>query len=446
MKTTAETLLNEIADDFSHYLKVGNFTSFSRKIDPALNIDEMEKLLRIHFVLTEKNKNNKVGVIDFIRKLRNRLRRIKTTLKKEEHQFNGEVRGRICWKATINRRLNQNPEDKTLFICTQKEKNYNIPENLILKKLLQIIHGIVYKDLEVAIKNEYDWVSEWTEDKNKLLDTLNRTFLKNVYLRRIELEEVDITPRMIYRAKNSRLPLYKEAAYLLSRYQKLMNYELDGKEARELLRNTFIKPEKTEVLFELYWTVMIIKGFRKKCGFENIKYKIIEPKKNIIAEWEYENNTYRLYHDSTGSFKLSENVLVLSRQLKDKDNYLGRELKVFEKLEGMAGVEKESLWGGRPDILLERYDKQKNLISIFIGEVKYTNNRNYIIQGLKELLEYMALIKKDNQYIENYNDVFEKLNKVKGALFIDKTNNINIKGEDNIQIIMFGDDIKNLVI
>ena len=51
MKTTTDTLLTEIQDDFSQYLRAGSFidfTSFSKKVEPSLNIDDMKKLLRIH--------------------------------------------------------------------------------------------------------------------------------------------------------------------------------------------------------------------------------------------------------------------------------------------------------------------------------------------------------------------------------------------------------------
>jgi hypothetical protein len=82
-------------------------------------------------------------------------------------------------------------------------------------------------------------------------------------------------------------------------------------------------------------------------------------------------------------------------------------------------------------------------MSVFIGEVKYTDDRNYAIQGLKELLEYMALIKKEKGvYIENYDNLFGKLEMVKGGLFLDKINELNIKSDDKIQIVMFGEDIK----
>ena len=68
MKASPEILLNEISDDLNQFLKNGNFSSFSKKIDPNLNIVDLNKLLRIHFVLTKADKkNNKVGVINLFK-------------------------------------------------------------------------------------------------------------------------------------------------------------------------------------------------------------------------------------------------------------------------------------------------------------------------------------------------------------------------------------------
>ncbi len=101
MKTSADILLEEVADDFNQFLMYGNLSSFTQKIEPNLNIDNLAKLLRIHYVLTMSKDGGRVGVIDFVEQLTERLRRIKTTVKKETERFEGEVKGRINWKHTI---------------------------------------------------------------------------------------------------------------------------------------------------------------------------------------------------------------------------------------------------------------------------------------------------------------------------------------------------------
>jgi len=51
-----------------------------------------------------------------------------------------------------------------------------------------------------------------------------------------------------------------------------------------------------------------------------------------------------------------------------------------------------SLYYG-PDILIEVIEKNTgNLAKIIIGEVKYTANKSYMIQGSEELLEYTSTL------------------------------------------------------
>ena len=428
-------MLDEISGDLNQYLKHGNLGSFSKEIDPNLNIDNIAKLLRIHFVLTTTGDNGKVGVIDFIEALPQRLRRIKTTVKKETETFEGEVKGRINWEATIKQRYNQDPGNQSLFACDKREKNYDIAENLVLKKLLQIVHGIVYDELNLAFENKYKWLKGWIGEK-ELKHVLKQLFQRNVYLRRIELAEHIVTDRMISRAIKSRNALYKEAGELLIRYNKLMSYELDPAEAKELLHNTFIAPDRAEILFELYWTIKIIKQF------PDPTFQLIEPGSDAVATWRANNHKYKIYHDSVGSFEFREKADKIVKLLVDKDNYLGRELKVLKMIEKLTGIKTDSLWGGRPDIVLEKYDGNDNLVSILIGEVKYTQDKGYAIQGLKELLEYMALIKSAGAYVEKYKDLFVKSKKLKGGLFLDfiGDDQLYTTGDEPVFTVMFGED------
>ncbi len=442
MKTSQSALMEEMAEDFTQYLKAGadkffNVSAFSRDIDPNLNIDEIEKLLRVHFVLTHEEEDDRAGVIDFVRKLPERVRRIKTTVSHHKKTFRGEVRGRISWKDTIASRYAQNPRNKGLFVCSQREKNYDIDENLVLKKLLQIIHSVVFGELEYAIENNYGWVGNWVSDEEHLRSMLERIFHRNVYLRRIDLSEITVTERMISNAKSSRHPLYREAAHLLTRYRKLMNYEFDQEEARELLRNTFIQPQKTEVLFELYWVIRIIKWYEGEYEPENISFKIIEPEESVIARWECGGHTYTIWHDSTGQSRFSESLSDIADTTDGEDNYIGRHVKALEKVQEMVNTGDESLWGGRPDILLEKAGPDGKVQEMLVGEVKYTDNDDYVIQGLRELIEYMGLIRHGEEYVEAYDNLFSDLDRIRGCLFVDSYDDIDLIEDDSIKAIRF---------
>jgi hypothetical protein len=227
-----------------------------------------------------------------------------------------------------------------------------------------------------------------------------------------------------------------------------MKHDLDPKEAKELLRNTFIKPERTEVLFELYWVIKMIEAKSMK-ELKDIKFNLIDGTNQIVAEWEDGDWTYRIYHDSTGSFQFLERFEdVFKDVLITKDGYLMREKTIFKEWQEMSSEifsleKKDIFWGGRPDILLEKCKKDSDKPEqVFIGEVKYTDSEEYAAQGLRELLEYMALIKikSSSKYFEEKENIF-KPGKVEGYLFVDKIDNVKTPVDSNVNIVRFGDEI-----
>lgn len=453
MKATSKELLKEIAENLTPYLMLGNkinLNSITKKIEPNLNINNIKKLLKIHFVLTKGNSHGKMGVISFMQELTKRIRRIKTSTLKESERVRGRVSGKINWKETITKNLRYGEEELNELMCVKTRKYYDISENLVLKKLLKIIYNIIKKDLQKAFNSEYNWLKEWISEEN-LKSILTKVYLKNIYLSRINLAKIKLTKRMINKAIKSRNRLYREAGLLLLKYQKLMNYELNEEEAKDLLRNTFIKPGKTDVLFELYWILKIIKQFK----VQNFQFELIEPGNNLIATWTSNKWRFKIYHDSTGSLRFYESIDKLWEENKDKKGYLRRQLIVLKKLKEMTQKNlKNSLWGGRPDIILEKYKLkeggkvEEHPTSIFIGEVKYTNNESYAIKGLKELLEYIALIREnDMSYFEkDALKLFNKMENLKGGLFIDQIENFKLKTEKKIKIYEFGQDSLDLEI
>jgi len=440
MKATPERILSEIGSDFNQFLKYGNLRSFTKEIDPNLNIDNIRKLLRIHFVLTGGIKGKPPGVIDFVEQLPDRVRRIKTTVAKHPELLEARIRGRINWGRTINHRARTNPKDKITFVCDRREVDYNISENLVLKTFLKTVHDIVFQDLEPAFEEKYKWLRDWIGEE-ELREVLDRVFHRNVYLRRVEIDNETVTERMISRTAKSRIALYREAAALLIRYNRLMAYDLDDAEAKSLLYNTFIQPEKMETLFELYWIIKITQLF------EDRKYILIEPGSDAVATWKAGGYNYSVYHNSIGSCQFRETLSELATYLRQRDNYLGREIKALEKLKDLAGTDLDGLWGGRPDIVLEKRDEEDRLVLVFVGEVKHTQNRRYAVKGLRELLEYIALIKRNGAYLEDYGKVFVDHAKVRGCLFLDHIpqKDLKINREDPyIRVMVFGENVRDI--
>ena len=363
VKATAEKLLEEIADDFHTYLRKG--VRFDRVIGSAhteLDIDDIETLLRIHFVLTDaEGDSGEVGVVDYMRKLEPRIRRMKTTTSPQSSEHHGEIRGQINWSGTVKRRARAGRLDEPIFLCDRPEVHYDINENLVLKRLLTVVHDIVTEDLAYARNNPggYEWLEAWVEsdssadgrENESTVELLERIYQQNIYLQRIDVDETGITKRIIESVKRSRSRIYREAAILLDRYHQLMNHELDSADARDILNHTLIAPEKADVLFELYWV------FRVLNAYEGVKYRVLTDSRDdasTIATWEHEGSRFVLSHDATGdSLTFGESIDAADVE---PDGYLYRMNEVLSRWQSLSSdmldrAGSDALWGGRPDIL-----------------------------------------------------------------------------------------------
>lgn len=436
-KTTEETLVRDIADDFQTYLRKG--VRFDRVIGSAhtdLDIDDIETLLRIHFVLTDADGyRSKVGVLDFMRQLEDRIRQMKTTTSPESFQHRGEIRGQIDWQGTVKTRARAGRLDEPIFVCTQPEEHYNIDENLVLKRLLSVIHEIVTDDLAYALENPagYDWLNAWVNpdandsghEAESAARMLDRIYEQNIYLQRINVADTDVTDRTIESVKRSRSRFYQDAAILLDRYRQLMSHELDSSEARDVLNHTLIAPANTDTLFELYWV------FRILDAYDDVEYRVLTDSRDspsTIATWEQNGSRFVLSHDATGE-GLSFNESIGDEEIEPggylyrMNEVLSRWQTISEDLLDRGGS--DSLWGGRPDIVLERFQKtesgEEELEQVFLGEVKYTQNSDYVATGLRELLEYMAFAKetRTGDYVESADSLLDSVD-VKGLLFVDE--------------------------
>ncbi|CCU78694.1 hypothetical protein HSACCH_00833 [Halanaerobium saccharolyticum subsp. saccharolyticum DSM 6643] len=417
-KLKPEEMIKEIADMLIIYLKQGNtvkLDSYIKKLN--LNINNFDQLLRIHFLLNK-------DVMSFIEELPHLIRNIKTSTQKNNREVNGEIRGRIDWQATIANRCKNNFNDKSRFVCQQVDKDFNIKENLVLKKFLKIIDEILINDLKRSW-SDYHWLSNWFENDG-LFNSFDQIINRNIYLKRINLDNVIVTDRMINDSKKSRNILYRKAAELLKLYYNYVEnniWQENEEKIIKLLNDSFIKPQKDSVLFELYWVMKLIETNTNKYSLE-----LLDKKSNLTAEWSKGNYKYSLYHDSTGSDELNWKVK-LSEVENSCNSYLKRKALSYKNAKKISSIFNSeitsSYWNGRPDIIIEIRNRSDNsLKKIIVAEVKYTRNNDTAKKGLKELLDYMYLIKDSN---EKYLDLSQNEIEIEGLLLVDQ-----IKNKDNI--------------
>lgn len=413
-KTSKKQLLDSIKRDVIIYLRSGKLEITNFLDDVNLNINGLDKLLKIHFLLDS-------DVRDYILDLNKNISKFNNSTVRQNNLLKGRIKGSVNWQRTIQVRNNINPLDKTIFVCNENYKNFNTNENLILKTFLKIMYDI----LNVDINNNY-YSYEWFKYGAEIRRIIENIYCKNIYISKIYLKDLVLDDRKIQSVSKSRNVLYKGAAELLKKYKKIIS--LDPQAIQDLLQNTFIKIANESTLFELFWVMKTIKD-----NASNVIMNVLNENNDKVAEWEKNNKIYSIYHNCTGSNDINFNVKV--NELRGVDNeFIKRKVQVMDrtnfiskKLFTNLGDVRQYIFQGRPDIIIEVRNKlDHSLEEIIIGEVKYTNKRDYSLQGLEELLEYINFIKvnMDNKFL-----YIDQVPIIKGILFLDNihVNKINDK-------------------
>ena len=386
-----QELLENLSQDIIAYVMKGSLPEYdiSRRIKPD-ELDERfndyQLLLDLHFILKD-------DVIDFVRNLPQRLRSIKTDTQTNSQLRRGGIEGNINWGSTIKQRYSTNPRDRSLFVCDNRSVYYNIPENLVLKKTIAIIHNTVQQSKSYLSKN-YGWVEDTWRGEEELIDELERIIERNVHVDRIrEPKAYEPNERMLIAAENARDPLYREAANLLRDRQKI--HDGDKEELEELLERTAITPDDDSTLFELFILfrfVSVLENMRN----DSPKFEKIETGRQEVARFE-NNPQIKLYHDNSGSDNIS---------FKPEET-LSPPLSRSEKLQRVAHEIANDYfqknfrnYTGRPDVIvLEIHDEATSTYEFLVTEVKYSKKTGRIRKGIKETLEYLAFLRVDDSFV-----------------------------------------------
>jgi len=432
-KTNREFLIREIKNGIITYFKAGKINSeilAELLINPNIaKIRNFSKILRIHFILQEK-------VVDFIKDLNHNIRQIKKRTINNFLPTKNKVKGRVLWQQTILLRNTRNYGDKSLFICNNPKLDFNIKENLVLKKLLYLIYSTFKNDLHEFEKDDYNykWFNKWKREKN-LIKEFFKFYQKNIYVNKIEdIQNIQISHRELLKVTYSRNILYRAAARLLLEFTKINNLDFDEDYISNLLSSTLIVPEENSTLFELFCLFKIIFKIQEDL---NIKLNIISKEQKDFAIFENENYLINVFHDSTGNLNFYDNLDDIDLKNIQKYSFLSRLIKstisyssIFNELTGSTSI--NSLYRGRPDIIIEFWrklsEKDKVLEKIYIGEVKYTNKKSTFSNGLKELIEYIYFAKYQKEYLLNNKERSDFISsdlKIYGILIADKTDYLN---------------------
>lgn len=357
-----------------------------------LQIEDFDRLKRIHFCLSE-------PVLQFIKQLPEEIRRVKTVNQRQQIKGRGEVRGKIQWNQTIKQRYAENYKDRSIFVFDSSQTKYDIPENLVLKKLLWVIYDTVVEDLTDL---NYSWRTDrWTEE---LVDEFKRLYTRNVHLTRIQDgNRINLTSRDLTAARTARSQLYNDAYRLYDRYDRLLRNQFD-QDILELLGETLVIPERLPRLFELFCVFKLIRWLDRQ--FPGIALQVIEQGSREIARLEGERYRIEVYHDQQGGLQFYEPL----GQRTPENEFFKRHVEVLEShqkaLEQFIGQQSgQALYQGRPDIVVLLYDREReDPLPAFalLGEIKYTDQQQTFSRGLKELIEYMTYARVDRTYLKDY--------------------------------------------
>jgi len=323
---------------------------------------DFDTALKIRFLLDNE-------VEDFLKSLETYLRRIRTEVSREKELCKGEIRGLIDWKRTIQAWASSGFKDKTIWAVGKPVRNYDIPENLVLKKIVSILNGLMNDE---KVKQEIGRDYEWSKDLKKRSRYV-QSVLKNVHFKRISDDKKNrITSRMVERVKKSRKQLYRDGCKIFEKYDRVFNRHEFG----SLLKDTFIDPNNHEKTYEIFCLFTVIKILDILMGWEIKELAEITRHRKETAILTKENFMLKIFYNVTGELQFISRAepKPTKKALREiTEAYFGRERKITTR---------------RPDIILE-LSRGKKPEDYIVLEIKYTQNDQYAVDGIYQALHYL---------------------------------------------------------
>ena len=357
-----DLIYNEIMEFIHYYLFLGEISSdFTIKVQDLFEMDEddLRVLKTVHFLLSDE-------IRDLIQILPYLLRNLSHSTQKEKEEFNGIVRGRIDWNATLKTRYSKGYDDPSLFVCSPPSKYYDLEENQLLKFVLKKI---------ISLKNNYLGFVDYTKndeenpfDVEKLSDEKNwyeivgnnykmaKKTLKKVYFNDIS-DIKTVKAKHIRKCFKNRNVLYHRVAKAFILYEDLFINE-DIELLKELVEHRLIKATNPHKLYEIY-----------------IFYSIVRELPNPQLRLLYGGNDYSTFDVLDDGTKVTVHYQYLPEPLQ----------KVSEYADILRNY--NIGWSYRaPDIILE-FEKEGR-ITYRIVEVKNSSKRDYVRDSVYKVMGY----------------------------------------------------------
>ncbi|WP_435143775.1 hypothetical protein [Halobaculum sp. P14] len=386
-------LIDAVSQDLFVYVLDGDLPSddvaeLIKPIDFPEQYAEYDRLVSLHFLLREQ-------VETFVDELPDKIRAIKTETTTESSIQRGGINGRINWEATYQARATTSPNDTSIHVTESETEEYAIPENIVLKALLQLIETAL-GDINRYLNPDRTWVADsWVgqkQDRERFQTLVDR----NIHLNRIpDLDPEEPTPRMISRAQQSRKQLYRTAGTLLADRRA---YDTSTDALQSLLQETTITPAGSQTLFELFSLFRVLDALQSVGGptIGTPTYHTLASGRTAAATFDGTRNLSVYYNqtpaDPSIDFKsLPDDEPTTSRA----DAALRTATRVADAYFTDTNVSQHT---NRPDVLVTSQPETDPAQSYLIVEVKHSTNKQTIRQGITEIVEYLSFLRRDDEY------------------------------------------------
>ncbi|MDO5851180.1 MAG: hypothetical protein Q4Q23_01680 [Methanobacteriaceae archaeon] len=344
-----QDILEEIKEYLYLYLfketKITNVYSSIKKLF-NLNDTDILTLKKIHFLLS-------LQVKDFIEILPQLIRNLTHSTNKEKIKSIGRIQGQINWNKTYKKRFEQGYNDKSLYICNLRQKQYDLPENQLLKYLLKNILEIL-NTLHIKEKVDIDYWQDTIKNEYIIIKHIN----KNIHLQNIT-DISHIPPKILEKTIKNRNNLYQTVAKCYKLYESLF-IKNNKQELITLIEKQILKPLNNNQLYEIYIFFNLINNFNN----EHLKIGLLHPKNDYTAKIRKNNKTINIYYQHTPN------------EFKTKSKY--NKLNYYYDLQ---------ITTKQPDIIIEYEENNKKTYRII--EIKRTKDPNYIRQSIYKVYGYL---------------------------------------------------------
>lgn len=348
---TYERIISEIQNYLQLYLFRDASINSELAVTRLFNLDENNILLlkKLHFLISKE-------VEDLIKIIPYLIRNLSHSTNKEEIETHGNIIGQIDWNHTLKQRMKTGLKDKSLFVCNTNNKLYDLPENQLLKFLLNKINKFI-KDINISynenfkedISNYYDYISN--------IHIITSKAIKNAHLKQVELPR-HITTKTLIKTIKSHNNLYESVVKVYNLYEKLFILN-DESILLELLNKRVLTPNNMDTLYEVYILFKII----EKIDTNSLQMALLKSGNNYTVHSEFKDKQINIYYQHLPETFQNNNLV---------------------KIRPYYNIQ---LTSKRPDIIVEYVKNAKKTYKII--EIKRTEDSNYIRDSIYKMFGYL---------------------------------------------------------